>query len=192
MTVYTLFPSYVQVFYHSPWGVHVQTLPTLQWEAGAGSGSFLTHAAGSIDADVMINAFIDVWLTLFTTEIVFDYYTIFNFADEDALPVPVASAALGQTGSAAPGSLTNKAVQVTISWQCVGGFLLKTVGLDANAPVDFTKLGPTELAAAIPTIIAEVTDDTNAWASRAGTKPLFPKQAAYTLNEKLRRSYHEN
>lgn len=192
MTVYSLYPSFVRVYYKSIWGFHVQTLPTLQWEAGAGSGSFVTHAAGTVDADDMINAFLTVWSDLFTTEVTWQYYEILNYADEDSFPVPVATAALAQVGTVAPGTINNKAVQLTITWQCAGGHILKTVGLDANASPDFVKLGPTQIAAAVPDVVAEITATTNAWASRAGTQPLFAKQAAYTLNEKLRRSYHEN
>lgn len=192
MAVHSLFPSFVQIFYHSVWAPHVMTIPTLQWNPGADQGTFDTWEAGTTGADGMINSFIDDWADLFTTAVTFDYYTIFNYADEDALPVPVAFGALGTTGTQTPGSLNDKAVQITVSWQCSDGSILKTVGMDAVAPVDFVKAGPLDLASFIPDIIAEITGVANGWASRAGGQPLFGKQAAFTLNEKLRRNYHEN
>jgi hypothetical protein len=66
------------------------------------------------------------------------------------------------------------------------------VGLDAIAPANFNKIGVTGILALIPEIVANITGSGNGFASRAGTQPLFGKQIAYTLNEKLRRSYHTN
>lgn len=192
MAVYTLFPSYVNIFYHSPWAPHVATLPTRQWSTGVGNGTFLAWDASDIDAEDMINEYVDALTALFTTEIVFDYYQINNFADEESAPVPVAYGDLAQAGSVAAGVIDNKAIQFTVTWQCVGGHILKTVLLDANSASDHDKIGPTGIAAAVPDLVTAVTAPTNAWASRAGTQPLFPKQGAYTINERLRRAYHMN
>lgn len=192
MTQYSLFPSYVQIFYHSTWAPHVMTIPTRQWSAGDDQGNFLGWDEGTHPADNMIQTFVTAWADLFTSEVVFDYYAIFNYADEESLAVPVAFNDLSTPGTVSPSGITNKAVQITISWQCAGGFLLKTVGLDANSGVDFEKIGPIDIMTFLPDVVTEITAVTNGWASRAGTQPLFPKQAAYTLNEKLRRSYHEN
>lgn len=192
MAAFSLFPSYVQVYYHSPWAPHVMTIPTLQWNDGASGGTFDTWAAGTTGADGMINDFIDQWATLFTSEIEFDYYSIFNFPAEDEDPINVYSGSLAILGTVTPGTINNKAVQLTISWGCSGGSLLKTVGMDANAPTDFLKVGPIGIITFIPLIVAQVTSAASGWASRAGEQPLFGKQVAYTLNEKLRRSYHEN
>jgi len=192
MTAYSLFPSFVQVYYHSIWSPHVMTLPTRAWLSGADQGEFLGWDDLYHDANDMITALITEWMTLFTEEVVFDFYTIFNYDSEESLPVSVASGVLGLDSGVAAGTISNKAVQITVTWQCLGGFILKTVGLDANPPTDFEKLNPVQVSAGIPGVVDEITALTNGWASRAGTRPLFPKQAAYTLNEKLRRAYHLN
>jgi len=192
MTQFSLFPSFVQVFYHSQYGPHVMTLPTLQWSAGADQGDFANWFPGSVDADSMITAFVTAWADLFTDDTEFDYYSIFNYPDEESLPEQVAFGTLAIPGGQVAAAQNTKAVQITISWACVGGFLLKTVALDAIGSAQFEKIGVTGIIALIPDIVDEITGVTNGWASRAGTQPLFGKQIAYTLNEKLRRSYHTN
>lgn len=192
MTLFSLFPSYVNIFYHSPWAPHIATLPTRQWSPGADQGTFTAWDLSDIDADTMINEYVDGVLGILTEEIVFDYYQIMNFLAPDGLPVPVAYADLAQAGTVTPGTIDNKAIQFTVSWQCLGGYLLKTVLMDANSAPDHDRIGATAIAAAIPDMVTAITAATNAWASRAGTQPLFAKQAAYTLNERLRRAYHMN
>lgn len=192
MAQYTLFPSFVQVYYHSQYGPHVMTLPTLQWSPGAGQGAFETWDLASISADTMIEAFVTAWAELFTDDSEFDYYAIWNYPDEDSLPVQVAYNTLAIPGGQVAATQNTKAVELTVTWACSGGFILKTVGLDAIGSANFQKVGVTGILALIPDIVAEVTGSGNGWASRAGTQPIFGKQIAYTLNEKLRRSYHEN
>lgn len=192
MTVYTLFPSYVNIFYKSIWGPHIATLPTRQWSPGPDNGTFLAWDLSDIDADTMVQEYVDAIEDLFTEEISFQYYQIMNFADEDATPVPVAYGALAQVGTVAAGTIDNKAIQFTITWQCDGGSILKTVLLDANSAQDHEPASPIAIAAVIPDLVAAITAPTNAWASRAGQQPLFPKQGSYTINERLRRAYHMN
>lgn len=192
MTRYGLFPSFVQVYYHSQYAPHVMTLPTLQWSPGEDQGTFETWAAGSTGADGMISDFIDVWAELFTDDTEFDYYSIFNYPAEDELPEQVAFGTLATPGGQVAAAQNTKAVELTVTWACAGGFILKTVGLDAIAPANFNKIGVTGILALIPEIVANITGSGNGFASRAGTQPLFGKQIAYTLNEKLRRSYHTN
>lgn len=192
MTAYTLYPSFVNIFYHSPWAPHIATLPTRAWSSGPDQGTFNAWDLTDIDADTMINEYVDAAAALLTTEVVFDYYQIMDFLTEEGPPVPVAYGDLAQAGTVAAGTIDNKAIQFTVTWQCDNGHILKTVLLDANSAPDHNKLGPTEIASAVPALVTAITAPTNAWASRAGTKPLFAKQGAYTLNERLRRAYHMN
>jgi len=192
MAQYGLFPSFVQVYYHSNFGPHVMTLPTRQWSPGLDQGTFSTWSATDHAADDMITALVTAFADLFTTNSEFDYYAIWNYPDEDALPEQVAFGELGIAGTVTPGTINTKAVQTTISWACDGGFLLKTCLMDSNAPAQFGKVNALGILTLIPDIVTEVTGAANGWASRAGTQPLFGKQIAYTLNEKLRRNYHEN
>lgn len=192
MTVFTLFPSYVQANYHSSRGVHVAIMPTLQWSPGGSNGVFETWDSVGVDADTMIQEFFDAYFPLFPTTVEFDSYTIFNFPDEDSHPEPVSFGALGQVGTGNAATTTWVAIQATITWQCGGGFILKTVGLDAVASANFAKTGPLTIATQIPDVVAAITGSGNGWASRAGTQPLFGKQIAYTVNEKLRRNYNLN
>lgn len=192
MTEYGLYPSYVQVSYHSPKAPHLMTIPTLQWNQGTGNGTFDTHDAVGIDANDMIQALIDEWALLFPDVVEFDFYTIYDFSDPDGLPSPVSYGALTQVGGVAVGTTTWVAIQMTVTWQCLGGSILKLVGMDAVSSANFAKTGPTDILAFAPGLVAEVTGSGNAWASRAGTQPLLGKQIAFTVNEKLRRNYYLN
>lgn len=192
MTVYSLFPSYVQIYYHTSNAPHTMIIPTNQWHPGDVQGFFDGWDFGERDADTMINDFIADWADLFTSNTTFDYYTIFNYAEEESLPQAVAFGELAVPGTVSPTGANYIAVQATISWKCDNNSILKTVGMDAVAPDNFQKVLPLGLTTFIPDIIAEVTGVSNAWRSRAGGLPLFGLQAAFTLNEKLRRSYHEN
>lgn len=192
MTVFSLFPSYVQLSYHSPQAPHVALIPTLQWRPGGAWGTFDTWDEGTIDADVMIQEYVDAVVLHYANNVQFDFYTIFNFPDEESDPTAVVFNTLGQVGSVSVGTLTWVAVQQTLTWQCAGGFLLRTVFLDSIATSQFAKISALDAGITYPALISAVLASTNGWASRAGTQPLFIKQAAFTLNEKLRREYRLN
>lgn len=192
MAQFGLFPSFVQINYHSPRGPHIATVPMKQWSAGVDQGFVEDWVSTLTNADTMIQEFVDGYAFLFPDNTVFDYYTIFNYEDEESDPVPVAFNTLTQLGATAVGSNIWVAVQQTVTFQCEGGHILKIVGMDAIAGTQFLPVGPTVIAAALPDLVAALTSTVNGWASRAGSMPLFGKQIAYTINEKLRKQYKLN
>jgi hypothetical protein len=143
----------------------------------------------------MINGLVDVLATIMpeaTPAVIhYDYYTIFNFEDEDSLPVPVAEAALAQVGGfETPGWY--KAVETTITYHTTGFGIFKLVLLDSASANNFDKLGPLDSVDFKTALDAEITVLTNAWAGRDNLRPANFTQVARTLNEKLRRSYNMN
>src|SRR5258708_6877898 len=74
-------PSSFEINYHSSNGIHSALVPTLQWNnvlSTGGHGQFDTWSGFPVDADAMINAYVDVLAPFFTSAVVFDNYIIFD------------------------------------------------------------------------------------------------------------------
>lgn len=91
MTIHSLGPSYVQIFYQSGKGAHVMTRPTrfFQGTAWVAGGTYTAWDDTPVDAATMIEDFIDLLLPLFTADINFTSYTIYQkpVTDEPGIPV---------------------------------------------------------------------------------------------------------
>jgi hypothetical protein len=186
-----LYPSYVQVAYHSAYGNHTMTLPTLQWTAGllGEPGEFATHDAAGIAADVMVEALVDTFLPFYGTTVTFDTYTIFN---SPALSVPlvfnpVYQASLALDGTDATPDGVDKAVQYTIGFRTVAFGRSQVVLLDK--PAGNTWGNVTTPDAATLALIAEWTADSNGWAGRDNARPFTFTNISISMNKRLRRKY---
>ncbi len=180
------FPSGVQLFYHSAYGVHVSTLPTLTYSPE--DDSFLTWASGSVDSDTMINDLVATFLPLYPATVAYDSYRIFTQATEDDLPIlrkaAVFEDVVGTEGT--PG--WTQAVQGTISALGVDGSKARLVFLDMASKNDFSLL-TTLTGGVLPPIMAEWGNEDKGWATRQDSKPATFLEFSKTLNEKLRREY---
>lgn len=194
MTANSLYPSYVQIGYHSAFGAHGMTIPTLQWLPTpnvGGSGAFETWAAGTIDAHDMINDLVELFAPFFKPDTTFDSYTIFTLDDPEASPQGRAAATLGIDGTSVQ-TAWSKAVQTTFSFKTDLFGQMKLVFLDAPSGGLFDKIDQFSTSPEAVAIFAYLNDDTNGFAGRDGGRIDVLSQIAYTLNEKLRREYGMN
>lgn len=193
MTAFSLFPSFVKLYYHTAYSPHVQIIPTRQWNTGLDEGSFDDWASGTIGADDMVQGFVQDVVPYIVTTTVYDYYEIWNYPDEDSLPEVVRTVAVVDgEGLVDPSGKTTKAVEVTYSFKTSFNNILKIVLLDGVANTQFDKVGVLDAPTYSADIIANIINPTNGWAGRDGGQPMFCSQIAFTLNEKLRRSYRQN
>jgi len=185
----SLYPSYVQIEYHSAFGVHKMTLPTRQWSsAGGASGSFEAWDTTARDAADMVDDLITDIKAVYPSSVVFDLATIYNFPDPDEDPVPVRLLVLGDAGTAVS-SAWSKAVQQTFTFRTLSNGIFKLVLLDVPTDNNFDRVPVSSFTAPFLAIEAELTSQANAWSGRDNARPNSAIQASATLNEKLRREY---
>lgn len=190
MAANSLYPSFVRIFYHSQFGSHVMTLPTLQYSSAAiGTlGEFATWDAGSTDADEMINALVDDIAGLYVEdETTFDNYEIFNMATPTSDPTWQYGGTLGVTGTLASAVGWREAVQCTYTFRTSLGGIARLVLLDRPTENVFARL--TTLSAPEALIATELGSTARGWAGRDGGQFAVFKNQTITLNERLRREY---
>jgi hypothetical protein len=186
-----LYPSYVQVKYHSLYGNHTMSLPTLRWNADelGTPGTFDTHDGFGIAADTMVEALVDTFLALYPDTVIFDGYTIFN-APVLSVPIvfnPVYAASLALEGADATPMGVDKAVQYSIGYRTVTFGRSQIVLLDV--PAGNTWGNVTTPDATTLAITAEWTAATNGWAGRDNGRPFTFTNISISMNKRLRRKY---
>lgn len=190
MTEFSLRPAWVVVNYHNSRAPHKAIIPVRSWtEPGAGGdyGFFLNWEDASIDADDMIQTYVELLQPIFTDETTFDSYIIYRQLTAEDIPEPVASNVIGVDGTVV--GTVIPATQSTWTFRTVDLHHMKLVFLDVPVAADFSKVYPADLNAAGQALVAYVTDTANAFAGRDGSRPKDFISAAATLNEKLRRAY---
>jgi len=186
-----LYPSFVQIKYHSAYGNHAMTLPTLRWNADelGDPGTFDTHDGMGIAADTMIEALAATLLPFYPDTVIFDGYTIFN-APVLSTPLvfnPVYAASLALEGTDATPDGVDKAVQYTIGYRTTLFGRSQIVLLDK--PAGNTWGNVTTPDAATLALTAEFTAATNGWAGRDNGRPFTFTNISISLNKRLRRKY---
>lgn len=191
MTPNTLYPSYVTFDYHSSYAPHTMTVPTTRWSPGGTYGSFLAHDASNVDAETMCDDFIDAAKKFFRATVIFDGFTIWNIVNPGDSPHPMVSKSVTEPGSSVLANAYNVATQATWTFYTAIFGIAKIVMLDVET-AGFAKILSGTASVDQTAFIALMEDDANAWAGRDGSRPNQFKQIAFTLNEKLRRSYNLN
>jgi hypothetical protein len=188
----SLAPAFVQIGYSSAHGEHVMTRPTRAWSPPAGSstaGFFDDWVGGQIDANVMIEALVDLMADLMATTSSFDYFIIYTQADADSEPI------IAHIGTlTAPGTVTasaqDKGTQAHYALLDTGGAKCGITLMDMPLEYGFERknfIG--SLATPESLMIAEFTADTNGWSSRKDGRPVVFKRATYDMNDALRKRY---
>lgn len=186
-----LYPSYVMIQYHSSYGNHTMTLPTLRWTStGLGlPGVFETHDTLGKPADEMVEELVALFRPLYSDSVIFDTYTIFDIPTL-SLPIvanPVFQDSLALAGTDATPEGVDKAVQYTIGYRTTLYGRSQIVLLDK--PAGNTWGNVTVPDAATIAISAEFTSDTNGWAGRDGGRPYTFTNISISMNKRLRRKY---
>lgn len=192
MTQFSLAPAYGVVNYHSVWGAHKMTIPTLEWTPptpGNDFGSYIGHD------EVTANEAEGMWTDLLTDISVFmlassgfDQVTLYTKADEAAPSVPVAVIPLAIDGTATS-TTQSKATLSTWVFRTTLIHQLKIVLLDAPVGSNFDKTNFADWGAEDLAILGALSDLTKAWAGRDGAPAQSGIAKTYTLSEALRRRY---
>ncbi len=181
----SLFPAFVQLFYHSDFGVHVQTLPTKAYDEG--TDKFDVWSGSPVDAQTMLDDLVDTFLPLYPATVSYDTYRIFQMASPTAVPqlakIGVFTAKDGSDGT--PG--WTQAVQGTLSALGLTGTKARIVLLDSSSGNDFSPIFTR--SGQLDTIMDEWGADGKGWSTRGGDQITTFLEYSKTLNEKLRREY---
>lgn len=189
----SLFPSFVRLFYHTAFGLHSQTLPTLRWEESFGTngkGGYRNWLDVEVDAQDMIDAIVDELKDFQPTTGIYDSFIIYDMFDETSTPVPVASGDLAVTGTAVTADVPASQATMTVRTESFG--LAKLEWFDATPSTDFLPLRALPGSGQPLDLFNVWTSTSWAWAGRDGARPATFIQVAYTLNEALRKSYRLN
>jgi len=188
MPIHAISPAFVVINYHSPWGQHTRTIPTLGWnpDAPGDPGTFETHDATGIEADVMVETLIDAISGNNDADIVHDAYTIFTVPTDDNPPIPQFTRRYASPGTE---TLTgqSQAVQCTFTFRTTFGNSFRFVQLDRagnNQWGNFYTLQTTEIP-----IVTEISSVANGWAGRDGGRPYAWLNTSVSLNKRLRAKY---
>lgn len=190
----SLSPAFVRIDYRSTWATHIALLGTSAWfptSITGTLGSYLSHDGDPLDAEVMINAFVDKLAAQHKATTNFDLATVYTQAAPVGQAIPRASASLTQVGSNAAGG-PDKATQLTLNGRTTLFGHFKLVLLDVPVGTsNFDKQFPSTFPSTISDIFTEYALTDNAWLARDGGQPSFPISATITLNERLRKEYRQ-
>lgn len=189
----SLFPSFVRLFYHTAFGLHTQTVPTLRWVdtyGTNGKGGYLNWLDVEIDAVDMIEALVDELKDFQPATGIYDSAIIYDMFDEVSTPNPVAQIDLAVTGTAVTADVPASQATLTIRTEAFG--LFKLEWFDATPSADFLPLRALPGSGQPLDLFNVITDTDWAWAGRDGSRPATFIQVSYTLNEALRKAYRLN
>jgi len=189
----SLFPCSCEILYRTINAPHRMILPLTEWSpisTGHPSGTNLAWDTTQVDTDDMISGLKDLLLPFWPPSTTFSSYTISTYANKDAPARPQAS--FGFVVGAGTGAATIPAAQATFNFKTTNFGAFKLVMLDAKVSAAF---GP------LDSLVVGVNDDeialrdwlrleANAFSGRDGFRPSVLPRITYTLNEKLRASYH--
>lgn len=187
-----LYPSFVRINYHSEFGPHAMTLPTLRWTAGllGEPGEFDTHDGFGIASDVMVEALVAKLKAFYPVTANFDSYIVFN-APTLSVPLvfnPVYQKLINVAGTDVAPDGASKAVQFTVGLRTVTFGRSQIVLLDR--PSGDTWGNVTTPDAITTALIDEFTAVSNGWAGRDNGRPFTFTNVSISLNKRLRREYH--
>jgi hypothetical protein len=187
----SLAPSYLVINYHSAFGAHKMTLPTLQFHPGVPNGSFDVRGGGTMDAADMVDDFLTLAVPFWPDDVEFDYYQVFLKADAAADSVLAASKTLTQVGTNATPGWT-KATEAIWSFKSDLNGLWKLSMLDMGNNDGWDKVTFADLSGASLAFNNYIVDGTHGWAARDNGQPVTFLQISYGLNKALRRKYNMN
>lgn len=191
MTVNFRGPYWVEILSHSIYAPHSQNICIKNWTPGGGYGDIENWDATTQPADTMIDALITLEKAFYPASYTFDGWLVWKQLLPTDVPLIVADKNIAVVGTnATPGN--TKAVQATWTFRTTIGGIFKIVQLDMGNNNSFEKVKFAGLGADGLAFVQELEVVTNGWSGRDNARPNFFNQVAYTLNEKLRRSYREN
>jgi hypothetical protein len=186
-------PAFVRLFYHTAFGIHTQTIPTLAWSGTYGTngaGGYLNHLDNEIDAQDMILALVEELNDFMPSTAVYDNAIIYTQATPTSEALPVRNVTLGEAGTGVGADVPASQTTMTLRTEDFGIF--KLIWFDATPTTDFLPQRSLPVSGQPLDLFNVVTDPDWAWAGRDGGRPSQFIQVSYTLNEALRRQYRLN
>lgn len=190
----SLYPAFVVAEYLTPYSAHKHTIPTKDWFPANVThplGYYLAWDDSEVDAETMIEDYLDLFMDTYINTASFFRYTIYTMDAFDAQPIAVAMKNVSIVGgqSAYDAGERDKATQRTFTFRTISGGIAKITKLDdICAGEDNRILVPTP-GGADEGIIGNFTSDTLAWSGRNGQQPLLFLQIAEGDNDRLRKAY---
>jgi len=193
MVAFDIAPSLVKIFYHSPRGAHVMTRPTRQWEGVAwdsGGGEFPRWSDNAlISAPQMVEDFIDLMLPLYTDDVTFDSFIIYNVEPitGGTVNVPVYSELLTGKIGAITATVEYLAWMKTYSFLSTDSHNAKIVLLDVPTGGQINKTGT--VTGAELALVANFINPAQAWAARDDNRPVVFRSLNNSVNKAIERKY---
>ena len=188
----SLYPASLRIDYQSAYGLHSMTMPTAKIILDGGQYKFLKEDLTIIGVvDTLVTAYVNVLKTFFPAGVTFIGWQAFTYATPTSSAVPFISGTLGIVGTSAAGANVEvKATQATYTWRTSEFGIFKVVMLDRVIGGYEKIVNPAD--SQVSTLHAIVAG-ANTWLrGRDGGLPQTFLQVAFTLNEKLRKSYRMN
>jgi len=185
-------PGWVQYEYVTAHGPHSQEIPvnTINPDFGSPEDSTIdTWDLGSINWRTMASALAEQLTSRFPATTSYNRATLWYQPTPEDLPMFLDSYSLEEVGTVSPAGY-DLATQETITARDSEGYIAKLVFLDMATGNNFDKQ-ETITAAGIDDLWAEWSAETNGWSSQNGKRPTTFIKATRTLNEALRRQYHQ-
>jgi hypothetical protein len=188
--VESISPGFIQIDYHSDFGVHTMRLPTKELNIGApkSDSTVDTWDAGTINWRDMTDALITEMLPQMPSSVTFDTATLFQQTSPEVTPTFIDSYTLTSMDGSAVSPGWFKAVQHSLLARDTAGNIAKIILLDAGSGNTFDAENDPS-AAGFDDLLAEWFAESNGWSSRANFRPAVFIKGYKTLNEKLRREY---
>jgi len=187
----SLSPASCVISYHTTFGSHKMTIPTLAWlptNISGALGSYQAWDLSTIDAEVMVNALIDLLKALVPSSTVFDTATVYTQATSTSDNIPRRQVAVGTAGTSTGGSFP-QAVSSTMNFKTLGNGDQKLVLLDTPLGASgFVAVHPA-FTGAFAAVETEFTAVSNAWSGRDDTRPAVLRKVTFDLNDKLQKQY---
>jgi hypothetical protein len=191
MTVYTLYPAFVRLFYHTTQLNHVATLPVVGWNepvSGHDYGTFDAHDLSSPDADDIVQEYATVIQPIFSEDVTIDSYVIYTMSSPTAKPQPRVGNTVALTGTNTDNTWF-KANQVTMSLRTSTFNKSKWTLLDVPVTDVYSKTSALPGSGIYRDWFDIISGLDKPWCGRDRNRPSGFISITTTLNEKLRRAY---
>ena len=193
MTPNTLSPASIVVAYHSAFGSHRMTLPTLAWSPvnlGGSLGSYVAWDSSGIDAEAMVNDLVDALKVFYQSTVHFDEATVYTMDTSTAPNIPRKSAALTQVGTSGSTGYS-AAVSTTFNFKTSINGNARIVLLDSPlGSGGFAPILPADFDAAVTAVFTAYSADGHAWSGRDNQQITELRKVTFDLNDKLQKLYH--
>lgn len=187
-------PFFVQLKYISGVNPHIMQFSIDDYVAPSGSfdfGQINDRSSVLLDADLAINAYVDILKAFYTDGTTFVNWTLFSKPTPADIPVPVMGNVITTgTGAATPG-FAEEATQQTINYRTTLFNGMKIVLLDYNEDVSFSKIQVVPGSGPLHDLDAYLHDNACIVTGRDGAFAGTFVSATKKLNDKLRKEYRQ-